>query len=180
MHLSGNTILNVDGYHADPPIPRNQAVDVPLDIEFLHWVCDRAFSQLSDYRASFLDVASHQHPSALTMFTLDMSRLTCHGLSFVRNIHCRSCLDHLVIMCTLFELDLSDSVAQVLDVVSWFTLKSLVLSGTNLNEWIEIGHLQPHPSHRVSRSKDHRVVSRNSPLPAFCLFIYYLRVRRWT
>ncbi|KAG0025734.1 hypothetical protein BGZ82_009873 [Podila clonocystis] len=48
-------------------------------------------------------------------------------------------------MCTPFKLDLSDSIAQVLGAVSWSTLKSLVLSGINLNEWIDIWPSVPAP-----------------------------------
>ncbi|KAG0012447.1 hypothetical protein BGZ82_002587, partial [Podila clonocystis] len=116
-----------------------QALDVPfLDIEFQQWDCDHVFSPLSDYSASFLDVATNQHPSVLTMFTLEVSQLSCHSLASVQKILYRSSLEHLVIMCTPFELDLSNSIAQVLGAISWPTLKSLVLSGVNLNEWVDI------------------------------------------
>ncbi|KAG0339225.1 hypothetical protein BG000_002594 [Podila horticola] len=138
VHHPGNSILDKDGYHTDTPVIQQQAGDAPLDLEFLQWKCDHAFYLLSDYSASFLNVATYQHPSVLTMFELDVSHLTCHGLASVQKILHRSSLEHLVIRCIPFELDLSDSVAKVLGAVSWSTLKYLVLSGIKLNEWIAI------------------------------------------
>ncbi|KAG0339226.1 hypothetical protein BG000_002595 [Podila horticola] len=137
VHHLGKSILDIDGCHAGPPV-HQQAMDMPLNIEFMQWDCDHAFSPLSDYSVLFLDAATNQHPSVLTMFELDVSRLTCHGLASVQKILHRSSLEHLVIRCTPFERDLSDSVAKVLGAVSWSTLKSLVLSGINLNGWIDI------------------------------------------
>ncbi|KAF9321022.1 hypothetical protein BG006_002689, partial [Podila minutissima] len=111
---------------------------IPVGIEFLQWDCDHSFSQLSDYSASFLDMATQQHPLALTMFTLDISRLTGIGLSSVKYIFGRSNLECLQIVCTPVAPNIYDSLSQVLHSVQWSTLKYLVLCGDNIDEWIKL------------------------------------------
>ncbi|KAG0022505.1 hypothetical protein BGZ82_011010, partial [Podila clonocystis] len=108
------------------------------EIEFLQWDCDHVFSQLSDYSASFLNVATEQHPSVLRLFTLDISLLSRHGLASVEKILSRSNLDHLEVVCTSVDPSMFDSIAQVLGCVQWPTLKSLKLSGDDIDMWVYI------------------------------------------
>lgn len=108
------------------------------DLVFTQWKCDHIFSQLSDHAASILDKASQEHPSVLTFFTLDISQLSWVGLVSVQNVLQRSPLEHLNIMCTAFDPNLSDSIAQVLGSVPWPTIKSLVLSGDKIDEWLQL------------------------------------------
>ncbi|KAG0088501.1 hypothetical protein BGZ93_010375 [Podila epicladia] len=58
------------------------------------------------------------------------------GLASIQKILGRSCLECLHIVCTPFDLTISESIAQVLSSVQWLTLKSLVLSGNNIDKWI--------------------------------------------
>jgi len=111
---------------------------IPEGIEFLQWDCDHCFSQLSDYSASFLDMATEQHPLALTMFTLDLTQLTDIGLASVKRIFGRSNLEYLQIICTPITPNLCDSLSQVLHSIQWSALKSLVLCGDNIDEWIKL------------------------------------------
>ncbi|KFH63313.1 hypothetical protein MVEG_10723 [Podila verticillata NRRL 6337] len=53
----------------------NQQQALPA-LQFMHWDCDHIFAQPSDYSASFLDMATLQHPITLTQFTLDISQLS--------------------------------------------------------------------------------------------------------
>ncbi|KFH74155.1 hypothetical protein MVEG_01368 [Podila verticillata NRRL 6337] len=92
-------------YHAtqtDPPLPQKR-LDTSAEIVISQWDCDQVFFPLSDNFASFLDVVTQQHPSALSLFTLDISRLSCVGLAAVCNILSRSSLEHLTILCTTFD-----------------------------------------------------------------------------
>lgn len=73
---------------------------LPMDIEFLQWSCDNIVCQLDDSYASFLDTATQQHPSVLTLFTLDISRLSRHGLTSIEMVLRRSSLEHLHVICT--------------------------------------------------------------------------------
>ncbi|KFH63732.1 hypothetical protein MVEG_10425 [Podila verticillata NRRL 6337] len=116
---------------------QQQQSDVLMDIVFTQWDCDHVFSKISDYSASFLDMASQQHPSVLIRFTLDVSCLSRCGLSSVREVLRRSDLEHLHIVCNPIDSQ-SESIAQVLGAVQWTTIKSLVLSGNNIEEWIDL------------------------------------------
>ncbi|KAF9314029.1 hypothetical protein BG006_004033, partial [Podila minutissima] len=94
-------------------------------------------TQQFDYSASFLDMATKQHPFALTMFTLDVSRLSRVGLSSIEKVFSRSNLEWLHVVCTPVD-SLSQSITKVLGSVQWNTLKSLSLSGDEVNEWCQI------------------------------------------
>ncbi|KAG0340985.1 hypothetical protein BG000_010535 [Podila horticola] len=107
-------------------------------IEFLQWDCDQVNFQLSDYSASLIDTATQQHPSILSSLTLDISHISRVGLTSLQNILRRSSLEYLSIVCTPFDPILSDSIAEVLDSVQWFTVKSLVLSGENIDGWLQL------------------------------------------
>lgn len=136
--LSGNKILDAQGIDTKLPHPKQQDLGASVGTQLIQWSVDHAYSQLSDYSASFLDIATQQHPSVLTVFTLDSSRMTCIGLASVQCILFRSNLEYLKIICTPFTPDLPGIVGQVLASIQWSTLKSLNLSGDNINEWINL------------------------------------------
>lgn len=110
----------------------------PPDVQFSKNDCDHIFSPLSDFSASILDKATKQHPSALNLLSLDSSRLSRDGLATASKILGRSDLEHLNIVCTPFNPNLSGSIAQVLGSVQSNALKSLVLSGSNIDGWIKL------------------------------------------
>ncbi|KAI9232403.1 MAG: hypothetical protein BYD32DRAFT_491267 [Podila humilis] len=129
--------IDLHGCDISSPFSRKQAVHEPTDVVFTQWDCDHVFSKISDYSASFLDMASRQHPSVLTLFTLDVSCLSRDGLSTVREVLRRSDLEHLHVVCTPVNSQ-SESIAQVLGSVQWSTLKSLVFVGNNIEAWIDL------------------------------------------
>lgn len=110
----------------------------PVNIQFLQWDRDQGFSQSSDFSASFLDMAILQHPSILTLFTLDASQLSRCGLASVQSVLCHSSLECLNVVCKSFDSSVSDSIAEVLASVQWSTIKSLILSGEYINKWLEL------------------------------------------
>ncbi|KAF9312921.1 hypothetical protein BG006_004260, partial [Podila minutissima] len=59
------------------------------------------------------------------------------GLASVQNVLHRSRLEYLHILCTSFDTT-SESTTQILGSVHWLTLKSLILSGDNIDEWIRL------------------------------------------
>ncbi|KAF9309334.1 hypothetical protein BG003_009875 [Podila horticola] len=105
----------------------------PVEPELLWWDCTP-----SDQTASFLDVTTQQHPAVLASLTLDISCLTLVGLTSVQNALRRSNLDHLHVLCTSIAPDLCDPIARVLGSVQWPTLRSLVLSGDYIEEWLQL------------------------------------------
>lgn len=118
-------------------------LDLSKDVEFLHWDCDHVFSPLSDYSASFLEMVTEQHPSVLTLFTLDTSQVSHQGLVSIQNILRRSRLEQLIIVCTPIGPRISDSVAKALGSVQWSTLKSLKFLGVHIDAWIRLW-MSPH------------------------------------
>ncbi|KAG0335155.1 hypothetical protein BG000_007751 [Podila horticola] len=129
-----------------PPIYHQQSRHARRDIEILQWHCDGIFGRLSDYAASFLDMATQQHPSILTSFSLDITGCSADCLVSIQNMISRSSLEYLVVECAPFDSALSDSIAQVLHSIPWSTLKSLVLTGHNMDEWIQLWSCPVAPS----------------------------------
>lgn len=119
-------------------LTKQEAWNLPVDIECMQWDCDHVFPPRSDNSASFLDMVTKQHPTTLTLLTLDVSRLSSVGLGSIQNVLCRSSLDHLHIMCSSFDPGVSTSIANVLGSIEWLTLKSLVLSGDYIDEWLQL------------------------------------------
>jgi len=117
-------------------LTQQQHMDELADIAFKQWDCDHIFSPQSDYSAALLDKATKQHPSVLTLLTLDVSQLSHAGLSSVREVLRRSDLEHLHVVCTPVNSQ-SESITQVLGAIRWSTLKSLVFAGNNIKQWID-------------------------------------------
>ncbi|KFH69337.1 hypothetical protein MVEG_04151 [Podila verticillata NRRL 6337] len=111
-----------------------------VGVNFLQWDCDHVMSPLSDFFAFVLAMATPQHPSVLTMFTLCVSSLSRSGLESVHEVLNQSSLESLNVVCTPFHPDLSDFITQVLGSIQWSTLKLLVLSGPKIDQWIQLWH----------------------------------------
>ncbi|KAF9321349.1 hypothetical protein BG006_002633 [Podila minutissima] len=130
---------DVEGGEEEQSLVCLQQTKVALeDIEILQWHCDKIFGQLSDEIASFLDTATQQHPSILTSFSIDITDRSPACLVSIQNIISRSNLEHLVVDCAPIKPAISDLIAQVLDSIQWPSLKSLVLTGHNIDEWIQL------------------------------------------
>ena len=89
----------------------------PVAFQILQWNCDHIFFPLSDFYATFVDMATEQHPSVLASFTADITSLSAIGLFSICNILSRSGLEYLHIKCVPFYSVLADSIAQVLGCV---------------------------------------------------------------
>lgn len=118
------------GHHASRANRDEQNVDP--DVEFLQW-----HYQPSDQAALFLNICTQHHPSALTLLTLDITRLSSIGLVSIQQVLCQSQLERLHVICTPFKRDLSCAVTLVLASVQWSKLKSLAFSGDNIERWIQ-------------------------------------------
>ncbi|KAF9387244.1 hypothetical protein CPB97_002764 [Podila verticillata] len=131
-------VNSASSVHGPSTTPSNQQQALPA-LQFMHWDCDHIFAQLSDYSASFLHMATLQHPITLTQFTLDISQLSRASLASAQNILHRSLLEHLHVVCTpIADPSLWAPIAQVLNAVQWLILKSLALSGDNINGWASL------------------------------------------
>ncbi|KAF9334604.1 hypothetical protein BG006_001840 [Podila minutissima] len=83
-------------------------------------------------------MASTQHPSFLILFTLDITLLSRAGHVSIEKVLSRSKLEYLSVNCTPDGLSLTGLIAQVPNYASWSTLKALVVSGDNINEWLQL------------------------------------------
>ncbi|KFH63801.1 hypothetical protein MVEG_10494 [Podila verticillata NRRL 6337] len=129
--------IGLQGRHIKTPFSQEQVTHEPADIVFTQWDCDHIFTPVSDYSASILDMVTRQHPSVLTLFTLDVSRLSLAGLNSIQEVLRRSYLEHLNIVSSAVHYK-SKSISHLLDFVQWSTLKSLVLSGSSIEAWINL------------------------------------------
>lgn len=173
IELLGNSSLDIQDADMDTPISWLPSMDAPSDIRFLEWDCDHILGRLSDYSAHFLGMATQQHPSVLTLFTLNVSGLSSTGLDSLEEVISRSNLEHLNIMCTSIDSSLSDSIAKVLGSVLWPSLNSLVFSGYHIDEWLQLW-----PSHVDARLIHLQIQGTQPVVPELChssiLFLHQL------
>lgn len=85
-----------------------------------------------------LDSALQMFPSSLVSFTMDITQLTEHGLISVQNVLHRATLERLHINCVPFMPSRGPSIAQLLKAINWPTIKSLSLTGRNIDDWLEL------------------------------------------
>ncbi|KAG0031945.1 hypothetical protein BGZ82_006738 [Podila clonocystis] len=107
------------------------------DISVLSWSCDTVSGALSNKSAALLDLATLQDRSALTRFTLDITLLTENGLGNIKDVLKRSTLECLHIRCVPIRSRLRKNVAMVLGAVQWPTIKTLILSGDSVDQWLQ-------------------------------------------
>ncbi|KAF9215090.1 hypothetical protein BGZ59_002292 [Podila verticillata] len=82
------------------------------------------------------NASSARHPFSLSALDLNIVCLTMRGLASLRNVLQRSTLEHLKINCVPISKELWDDVFQLLKSLRPATLKSLVLVGDNIDEWL--------------------------------------------
>ncbi|KAG0340664.1 hypothetical protein BG004_006329 [Podila humilis] len=103
-----------------------------MGLEPLYWHC-----AISDLSAFYL--RSSVNPLALVSLTLNISRLSPLGVAAIQAVLKRSMLEHLHVICTpVGGRQSPESVSCTLESIQWSTLKSLVVSGGNINRWLEI------------------------------------------
>ncbi|KAF9211137.1 hypothetical protein BGZ59_008475 [Podila verticillata] len=107
-------------------------------IKVEHWDCDCILGVLTRRHVSILDAASKIYPSVLASFTLDVSKLSLRGLANLKEVVQRSSIERLHIHCVRVRDSRKAPVGSVLAALQWTTLKSLVLSGDNIDVWIRL------------------------------------------
>lgn len=117
---------------------QSQSVVTLEDIKVLSWSCDTVSGALSNKTAALLGLATLQDQLALTRFTLDVTFLTAEGLGDIKRVLKRSALECLHIRCVPIRSRLRKHVAMVLGAVQWLTIKTLILSGDNVDHWLQL------------------------------------------
>ncbi|KAG0098458.1 hypothetical protein BGZ93_011432 [Podila epicladia] len=103
-----------------------------------YWDCDCILGALKRKHVVILDAASTFYPTVLASFTMDVSKLSLRGLALLEGVVQRSTIERLHIRCVKVKEDRKSIVGNVLAAVQWATLKSLVLSGDNIDAWIRL------------------------------------------
>ncbi|KAF9292835.1 hypothetical protein BGZ74_000155 [Mortierella antarctica] len=104
-------------------------------IQFLV-VPDALYLFVSQLEATHLEAECQK--LVLPSFMLDTTTLLQTDLARVQKILSQCCLKKLVVKCDLIKLNVSDPVVQVLDSMQWSLLEHLILSGDNINQWIQL------------------------------------------
>ncbi|KAF9426741.1 hypothetical protein BGZ94_006088 [Podila epigama] len=110
---------------------------VPMIPKVEQWEGGHVSTPPSLYSAKVLDALSQSFPWRLESFTLDVSMLSPKSMECVAHILGRSFLDHLHVYCNAVDASIHPKVEELLCSVQWPTVKSLVMSGQNVEQWIE-------------------------------------------
>ncbi|KAG0345139.1 hypothetical protein BG004_003940 [Podila humilis] len=105
-------------------------------IEVVNWESEYRVAWPDDRTAYILRRIVRQQPLILGAFTLSISHLSRAGLASVRRILGDSSLEHLRLVCTPVDDPCSENLAQALQCIPWSTLRSLVITGRNMDSWI--------------------------------------------
>lgn len=110
----------------------------PQVTDVLQWNCDHVPHATKDRDVALLDLASQKFPTVMTSFTLDVSGLTAQGLYRMQCVLQQSSLDILHVRCLPIAREHRDRVGLVLRAVQWSTIKSLALSGSHIDDWLNL------------------------------------------
>jgi hypothetical protein len=114
-------------------------------VDVLHWDEDHVAWALTDHGFAFVDVATFTCSVVMSSYTLYVTLCSQKGLASVQNILHQSHLEHLRVQCVSIPDELWHQTSRVLASMQWSSVKSLALTGTNIDEWILLwskeGHL---------------------------------------
>ncbi|KAF9314852.1 hypothetical protein BG003_003735 [Podila horticola] len=110
----------------------------PIVTDVLYWNCDHVPHVMQDGDVALLDLVSQNFPTVLTSFTLDVSKMTAQGLSMMQRVLQRSSLEILHVRCFPIAPEHRDHVGSVLRAVQWSTIKGLTLSGSHIDDWLDV------------------------------------------
>ncbi|KAF9334553.1 hypothetical protein BG006_001969 [Podila minutissima] len=110
----------------------------PQVMDVLHWNCDYVPHATKDRDVALLDLASKKFPTVMISFTLDVSGLTAQGLYRVQCVLQQSSLEILHVRCLPIAREHRNRVGLILRAVQWSTIKSLVLSGSHIDDWLDL------------------------------------------
>ncbi|KAF9372985.1 hypothetical protein CPB97_000879 [Podila verticillata] len=107
-------------------------------IDVLEWNLDHVHEPMQDSGAQVPDDASRQHPFILTSFTLDMIALTAQGFIHIGKVLQQSALECFHVKCVPFRPFQEERIIEILQAIRWPTIKSLVLTGNNIDDWLQL------------------------------------------
>lgn len=120
-------------------IKRKSRNDFLLEVfKIQEWNYSHVSAVMDDWDACTLDYATQSSCSSLVSLMFDTSKLTENGLEFMQRAVKQSNLQFLYIECGTIDVSLARHLGQVLEAVNWSALKSLKLSGDNVDGWIDL------------------------------------------
>ncbi|KFH63753.1 hypothetical protein MVEG_10446 [Podila verticillata NRRL 6337] len=109
-----------------------------MAIRIKEWNHDHVSEVTNSLSARVLALATKCPRTSLVSLALTISSLTGRGWKRMQRVLKRSHLEFLTIECGVFDPNLEHHLGQVLHSVNWSSLKSLDLTGDNINSWINI------------------------------------------
>lgn len=126
-----------DGPISEPSEASSHSQNYPA-IDVLEWNYDLVSGPIGDYDVRLLGSVSRVFPSVLICFNIDITALTLQGLVSVQSVFQRSSLECIHLKCVPFMPYLRVSIGSVLQPLRWSTVKSLVLTGSNIDDWLKL------------------------------------------
>ncbi|KFH70893.1 hypothetical protein MVEG_03740 [Podila verticillata NRRL 6337] len=117
---------------------RSGSMDSPVDILIHEWNYDHISEVLEDWDAAILGLATEYWRTSLMSLALNTSRLSEKGLTCIQEVLEQSDLEFLSIECDTFDPSFTSHLGHVLKALNWSVLKSLTLSGSSLDTWIDL------------------------------------------
>ncbi|KAG0345192.1 hypothetical protein BG004_003890 [Podila humilis] len=108
------------------------------DIEVLGWHRDAVYGNMTDGDYAVFDLATRKFPITLTSFSLDALTLSKDGMNSVQNILQRTFPAHFHIQCVACNAWSTASLIGILSSVHWPSIVSLALTGTNIEDWLQL------------------------------------------
>ncbi|KAG0030601.1 hypothetical protein BGZ81_002466 [Podila clonocystis] len=104
----------------------------------LAWMHSHVAQELDDWGAKVLDDATKHFSAILVSLRLNVSSLNEIGQARLQGTMRRSDLEQLFIECKPFDPLYSSRIGHVLGAIRWSFLMSLHLSGSNIDDWLQV------------------------------------------
>lgn len=135
-HDSGNGGASLIKLQIGPQRRGNK--DSPVAIDILEWHYDHVSEELVGWAAHVLDLATQCPLTHLTSLRLKTSLLSEDGLEIMERVLKQSDLQVLYLECGAFDPSLASHLGRFLDAVNWSAIKSLEVSGDNIDGWMDL------------------------------------------
>ncbi|KAF9377378.1 hypothetical protein CPC16_011855 [Podila verticillata] len=111
----------------------------------VEWTYSHVATAVDGLGTMILESATRYSPTALASLRMDVSRLKDRGLARMKRVLKQSNLEQLFVECEAFDLSRSSLVGQVLGAVRWSNIVSLEISGSCINDFLQVWMLYGNP-----------------------------------
>ncbi|KFH66248.1 hypothetical protein MVEG_08348 [Podila verticillata NRRL 6337] len=125
------------------PVPKNDGGG--MEINMVEWMYSHVATAVDGLGTMILESTTRYSPTALASLRMDVSRLKDRGLARMKKVLKQSNLEQLFVECEAFNLSRSSLVGQVLGAVRWSNIVSLEISGSCINDFLQVWMLYGNP-----------------------------------